>query len=331
MILNIAGNTLVNQHSDINKTAEILRDTSKCEFIVTSDLFMTPSARYSDLVLPAPSFLESENITTQWMNGDVIGYTNKIVEPPGECRFEYSWLKVIAKRLGLFEEFTAGLETEREWLQQCYSRLREDEPELPSFEKLRQTGMYQYSKRMNVVSFSEQRSDIDNNPFPTPSGKVEIYSPRLAALKDPAVPSIPGYVPAPEGPEDTLRKTYPLQMVGWHTLRRCHSIHDNNPALERIEPQRVWMNPSDAAERAVSDGDLVTVFNDRGKMLIPARVTDAVMPGVCAISQGAWYTPDKSGTDCAGSINVLTSQRPTPLAKGNPQHTNLVQVCKAEG
>ena len=65
-------------------------------------------------------------------------------------------------------------------------------------------------------------------------------------------------------------------------------------------------------------------------MMIPVKVTDRIMAGVAALSQGAWYRPDGEGTDRAGSINVLTSLKPTPYARGNPQHTNLVEVKRAE-
>jgi anaerobic dimethyl sulfoxide reductase subunit A len=68
------------------------------------------------------------------------------------------------------------------------------------------------------------------------------------------------------------------------------------------------------------------VWNDRGKIHVPAQVTLRIIRGAAALSQGAWYTPDASGIDIAGSINILTAQRPTPLARGNPQHTNLVEV-----
>ena len=87
-----------------------------------------------------------------------------------------------------------------------------------------------------------------------------------------------------------------------------------------MDPQTLWMNPADAADRNLKDGDLAEVFNDRGRIRMPVRVTDRIMPGVTAISQGAWYRPDKNGTDTAGSINVLTSLHPTPYARGNGQH-----------
>ena len=142
------------------------------------------------------------------------------------------------------------------------------------------------------------------------------------------MPAIPRYVEPPEGAADPLAEKYPLQMIGWHTKRRCHSIHDNNQAMHQIAPQTLWMHPADAAARNLQDGDEVLVWNDRGRIRIPLHVTGQIMKGVVAMAQGAWYRPDKDGTDTAGSVNVLTSQHPTPYAKGNPQHTNLVEVMK---
>ena len=143
-------------------------------------------------------------------------------------------------------------------------------------------------------------------------------------------PAIPRYVAPPEGAQDELTSKYPLQLIGWHTKRRCHSIYDNNLDMHKIEPQRLWMHPLDALERGVSEGDLVLVWNDRGATRVPVHLTERIAKSVCALPQGAWYHPDKHGVDTAGSINVLTTLKPTPYAKGNPQHTNLVQVKKAD-
>ena len=99
--------------------------------------------------------------------------------------------------------------------------------------------------------------------------------------------------------------------------------------LEEAFPQRIQINPVDAAARGIRDGDRVRVFNPRGETEIACRVTRRIMPGTVAIPQGAWWTPDKSGVDQAGSINVLTSARWTPLAFGNAQHTIMVEVKKA--
>ena len=90
----------------------------------------------------------------------------------------------------------------------------------------------------------------------------------------------------------------------------------------------MFINPLDAVERGIQDGDLVRVWNDRGKLVIQARLTERIMPGVVDIPQGAWWNPDANGIDQGGCINVLTSHRWTPLAFGSTQHTIMVQVAK---
>lgn len=326
MILNIAGNCLINQHGDINRSAEILRDTDRCEFIVVSDLFMTASAKFADLLLPGVSMFECNNLSLPWKYGEFVGYSNQCIAPLGESRQEYDWMSEVAGKLGLQEAFTEGL-TWDGWLRRQYEALREREKELPDYETLKEAGIYRYRNNPRHVAFEAQRKDPEGHPFATGSGKVELFMPAVygGRFADP-VPAIPRYVPPQEGWQDPLRRQYPLQMVGWHTLRRCHSVHDNNPALHKLDPQRLWMHPADAAERGIKDGDMVLVFNGRGRIRIPAHVTEEIMPGVIALSQGAWYKPDGEGTDEGGCINTLTSLRTSPLTHGNTQHTILAQV-----
>jgi len=184
------------------------------------------------------------------------------------------------------------------------------------------------------IAFEAQIRDPEHHPFETPSGRIEIVSAALYALHDPEIPAHPGYLPCREGPADPLRARYPIQLIGYHTKRRCHSFHDNNPLLEEADPQLLWLNPADAADRGIATGDTVRIWNDRGGIRIRCLVTDRVMRGVAALSQGAWYTPDPAAgdgrdpDDIRGNINTLTGFFPTPLAKGNPQHTNLVEVAR---
>ncbi len=94
-------------------------------------------------------------------------------------------------------------------------------------------------------------------------------------------------------------------------------------------PQRVFINPLDAKARGIKDGDSVQVFNQRGTMILPCRITPRIMPGVVDIPQGAWYEPDEQGIDRGGCVNMLTSHRWTPFAYASTQHTIMVQVEKA--
>ena len=104
--------------------------------------------------------------------------------------------------------------------------------------------------------------------------------------------------------------------------------------LEMLDPQSVHIHVEDAVARGIRDGDMVRVYNDRGSCVLPAKVTEYIARGVVSMAQGAWHTPDERGEDHRGSINNLTSLEPSPLAKGNAQHTNLVEIeiycCKKE-
>ena len=327
IIYNIAGNTLINQHSDCNKTAEILRDESKVEFIVVSDLFMTSSAKYADILLPSTSMFESENLANCGNWSDYLTYCNKAIEPMFECRDDYDWIADVAEKLGLKDKFTEGHNNVGEWCVTAYNELRKKEKELPSFEEFKARGIFKYPIKKKKIAFEKEIQDPANNKFKTPSGKIELFSERLYKLNNPAeIPAIPKYVPAFEGPEDPMIEKYPLQCMGWHYKRRCHSMHDNNEWMEEVAPQVMWINPADAVKRKIKNGDIVEIFNDRGRVHMPVKLTERILPGVVAIPQGGWYAPNKDGVDIRGNINTLTTHRPTPLAKGNPQHSNLVEV-----
>ena len=328
MIFNLASNTLINQHGDINRTAKLLKDTSKCEFIVCSDLFMTASAKFADLLLPGISMFEEENITKPWKFTEFLGFNNKVIEPLYECKTEYEWIRELAKGIGLEEEFTEGRDYSQ-WMSYIYEDLRTSEPELPEYDEFREKGIYKFEEGHYPISFEKEVKDPKHYPFPTPSGKIELFSTKLwkNPMKD-FMPPIPRYVAPPEGPQDPLTKRFPLQLSGWHSKCRTHTVHDNNLNLRKLDPQKLWIHPEDAAARSINDGDMVLVYNDRGQVKIPAKITDRVAKGVTTLSQGTCYTPDENGVDTRGSINVLTSQRPTPFARGNGQHTNLVEVKK---
>ncbi|MBE6121349.1 MAG: hypothetical protein E7190_01375 [Erysipelotrichaceae bacterium] len=329
MMLNLAGNTLINQHSDINDTIRILRDESLCQLIVCSDIFMTPSARFGDYVLPGASVFEVNNINAPWRGGNYVIRNNKVIDPLFGCRFEWEWLKEISKELGLYDQFAAGHDEHDYWLEESYRVLREKEPELPDYETFCREGGWQYRNKKIYIAFEDQIRDPEHHPFRTPSGKIEIFSKTLYDMHLENVPAVSGYIPCPEGPEDPLRETFPLQLIGWHTRRRTHSMHDNNEWQDEVEMPGLWMHPADAEARGIGNGDPVKVYNRRGTVIIPAVVTNRIMKGVVAMSQGGWYTPDQKGNDRRGSINVLTdAAHPTPLTKGNPQHTNLVEVEK---
>jgi anaerobic dimethyl sulfoxide reductase subunit A len=332
-----AGNALVNQHAEINRTTEILADDTKCEMIVVIDNQMTVSARYADIVLPDVTQAEQYDIANQGSAGN-LGYiisASQAIKPLFEAKTIYEMCSEIAKRLGVAEKFTEG-KTQEQWLREIYVGVRKLEPDLPSFDALRKRGIWKKANPNGpVVALKDFRDDPVKNKLTTPSGKIEIYSQQLADLNaswqlppGESINPIPGYMAVREGPEDPLRAKYPLQCIGHHYKARTHSSYGNVGWMKQAHPQMVWINPLDATPRDIADGDAVYVYNDRGRTKIVAKVTQRIAPGVVSVPQGAWYNPDAQGVDQNGCVNTLTSQHPTPLAKGNGQHTNLVQIEK---
>jgi anaerobic dimethyl sulfoxide reductase subunit A len=329
LIFNMAGNMLINQHSDINKTRQLLEDESKVEFIVVSELFMTSSAKYADILLPGTTFFERYDIGVPWCFGDYVVFGEKVIDPLYECRNEYDVFAEVAAKLGVKEKYTEG-RTILDLVKESVNRTKKElNPNFPTFDEFSKIGAYHFKYDEPLVGFKEQIDHPEKHSFETPSGKIELFSKQLWDMKQPnEIPAIAKYIPAWEGPSDPLTEKYPLQLIGWHYKRRCHSTYDNQPWLEEAAKQEMWINPTDAKQRGIENGDRVQVLNDRGSLVIDVKVTPRITPGVVGIPQGAWYTPDKDGLDQRGSLNVLTSQRPTPLAKANPQQTNLVEVKK---
>lgn len=329
MIWSYASNILINQHSDCNGTARILQDESKCEFILVHDVLMTPSAKFADILLPDATHFEREDITTYSSGIGYAIYHQKVVEPMYECKDIYTVTAELANRLGFGDQFTEG-KTEQDWLRECVKVAQDKDPHFPAFEDFRRQGIYKAAPLEPVIAYEQQIADPVNHPFQTPSGKIEIFSPRLWEKNNlRKIPAVPKYVPAWEGPNSPRKAKYPLQCIGYHCKQRVHSTFDNIPWTEEAAKQEVWISPGDAEERGIMNGDPVKVFNDRGAMIIAAKVTPRIMPGVAAIPQGAWWSPDSLGIDRRGNINTITKYHPTPLAKGNPQHTNLVQIERA--
>ena len=334
LIYAVASNILINQHANINRSVKILADENLAEFIVVQDQFLTPSGRFADILLPACTQFETWGLQDGWKFGEELIFGPKIVEAPFETKSDFRIFAELAELLGFGEEYTQGRD-EKEWVAWMMEKYKERRyPELPSLEEFERTnaGIYTQPVEKPAVALADFRKDPIANPLKTPSGRIEIFSKQLYDMDNPEeIPPIPKYIQEWESPFGPEAEQYPLQAVGHHVMNRVHSTHGNVDWLEEAFPHRVFINPLDAGERDITDGDEVKVFNDRGAIIIPCRVTLRMMPGVVDVPQGAWWKPDAEGNDRGGSINTLTSERWTPLAFGNAQHTIMVQVEKAAG
>jgi len=307
----------LNQILNLNKTIQAFK---KLEFIVTHEQFMTATAKFADIVLPTSTRLERNDISFGEDLRPAYGYLRQVVEPLGECKSHFEICVELAKRLGITDYAD---KTEEEYIMQMV-----EGSDIPDYETFKENGIYKVPLDEPYVAFKAQIEDPDNNPFPTPSGKIEIYSQLLADFKSREMPPIPKYIEPWEGPTDPLREKYPLQLITTHTYRRCHTVFETVPWLRELELQAVKINSRDAETRGIRDGDIVRVFNERGETRLPARLTNRIMPGVVDIPEGAWYDPDENGVDRGGNPNVLTKDTPSP-GGAFPSNTSLVEVAKA--
>jgi anaerobic dimethyl sulfoxide reductase subunit A len=315
-------NNFLNQLGNTNKSARALR---ALEFLIVSELFMTPTARFADILLPVTHAAERNDLTRPWPSGPYYTFVNKAVEPLGECKSDLEIACELAEKLG-FRDYNPL--SEEEWLRAFVEKNPETAEQIKDYEIFRREGIHRVKLAEPVVAFKEQIEDPENNPFPTPSGKIEIFSQRVAHLNNPLCPPIPKYLSTWEDQNDPLTEKYPLQLLSPHPKNRVHSHLYKVDWLREIEPHRAWINPVDAEPRGIKDGSEIYVFNDRGKLSITAWVTERILPGVICIFEGAWYDPDKAGTDRGGCVNTLTNDA---YSEGGASalNTALVQVSKA--
>jgi len=312
------GANFLNQHLNLNKGRQAL---TKQDFIVVHDLFLTPTAKYADIVLPVTHYLEQDDLGLPWTGGEYGIFMNKAVEPIPGPKSDLRIFTELAKRIGI-RDFND--KADMEWI----DTILRNEPDLPDLKALKEKDIYRFKTNGPLIAFSDQIKDPVNNPFPTPSGKIEIFSSRFNDMKNPSVPPIPKYIAPWEGPDDKIAEEYPVQLISPHSRARINSQLNNIGEIKKLEDDDLWMNPEDAHKRGIKDRGMVYVFNKRGRIYTRVKVTEAIMPGVASIDQGQWYEPDSQGIDLGSCVNVLTLDKKSPTGALS-SNTSLVQIEKA--
>ncbi|MCX6013802.1 MAG: molybdopterin-dependent oxidoreductase [Chloroflexi bacterium] len=315
-LLYIVNCNYLNQFGNINK---IIHALNKFEFIVIHEQFLTPTAKFADIVLPVNTFMERNDLAEGSINL-FCGYVNKVIDPLGESKSPFEIANELATKLGISNFAEKNVE---EWLREVVAGCKD----IPDYEEFKKQGLQKINTSSGLVAYEDQIKDPVNHPFGTPSGKIEIYSQEIANINNSSLPPVPKYIETWESPNDPLINKYPLQLITTHPQRRAHSQFDNLPWLKELYTHSVTINTIDAQNRGIKDCDLVKVFNDRGAMIIPANVTERIMPGVVDVPEGARYNPDKNGFDMGGCANVLTMDGSSP-GGAFPCNTCLVQIIK---
>jgi anaerobic dimethyl sulfoxide reductase subunit A len=239
---NLGGNYLC-QGSDVHKS---LRALGSLELVVSHEQFLTPTARWSDVVLPVTTFLEREDIV--FPEGNFLFYSRRVIDPVGQARNDYDILRDLSERLGFQAEFSEGRD-EATWLERFLA-----DSEVPDPEGFRRTGVYA-GPEQERTALSAFIADPQAHPLGTTSGRIELASAQYARTGFPAVPEFRGQAADPE---------HPLALISPHARYRVNSQFSNDPQLRAREPQALVINPADADRRGVADGTLVRCSARRG-------------------------------------------------------------------
>lgn len=330
-----AGGNPFHHHQDLHRLEQAWR---RPETIIFHEQYWTAAARRADIVLPATTALERDDIGCATREGLYIAM-RRACAPQGEARDDHAILAAIAARLGFRDRFTEGL-SERGWLERIYrenaKRVGEYGVALPSFEEFWERGLIDLSAYdAPQVMHAAFRADPIRHPLRTASGRIEIFCEEIAGFALEDCPGHPLWIEPFEWLGSALAQEYPLHLISDQPPRRLHSQLDRSPyskAGKIAGREPAWINTADAAARGIEAGDLIELFNARGRCLAGARVSDDVMPGVVRLATGAWWDCPDGGTERAGNPNALTLDRgASSFSQGCSAQTCLIEARRFEG
>ncbi|MBK7136880.1 MAG: molybdopterin-dependent oxidoreductase [Rhodocyclales bacterium] len=343
------GSDWFNQLTHINKEIEAAK---KLEFIVCQDSTITPSGLWADVLLPIATHFERHGVALPWYKGHYYIHRPKAIAPLGEAKTDFQVFTELAYRL---EQLDPALKDFGKRYNPRADRSYFDNPDATdeaylaawwqgkvqahqgvtmSWGEFKRRGVYKFEFKQPLVAFREQIEQ--GKPFQTPSGKIEILSTTLAQVTDWTktqwgyeIPAIPKWIEPFESLNHPLAKVYPFHMITPHPRWRTHSIFHNIPWLRETFQQEITLNAADAKRLGIRTGDMAEAWNARGRIVLPAYVTERCMPGVVVVYEGAWMDRDRNGVDRAGNPDFLTLDEPSP-AGAFAYNTILCNVKKTD-
>ena len=332
-----AGGNPFHHHQDLNRLA---RAWQRPDTVVVHEPWWTPTARMADIVLPATTTLERDDIAAT--SGDPwLVAMQRAVDPPGEARNDRTILAALAGRLGVAEDFTGGRD-DAAALRAMYDDARRSAArhghELPDFDAFWAVGHFRYDLPPPPPPYAEFRRAPDAAPLATPSGRIELFSATIDGFGYDDCPGHPTWLPPTEW-AGTASTGAPIHLLSPQPGTRLHSQLDMagvSAASKVAGREPCVVSRDDAAARGIADGDVLRVWNARGETHVGAVVSDDVVPGVALLATGAWWTPlDPAQDDSAelhGNPNVLTRDVPTSrLAQATTAQSVLVQIARVAG
>ncbi len=335
-----AGGNPFHHHQDLTR---LRKAWAKPETIIVNEPWWTGAARHSDIVFPCNTPLERNDISASSIDCHLTPMV-KAVDSFGESLCDFEIYSLLSEKLGFRDEFTEG-RTEMEWVEHLYAVTRksalEHDIELPEFDAFWAGEQFSVADKVpnRVFDLEAFRNEPDANPLKTPSGKIEVYSSTIASFGYDDCRGHPMWFDGEEWLGAERANEYPLHLLSNQPKKKLHSQYDHGVASREAkirEREIVRMNPTDAAERGLADGDIVRVFNDRGSCLAAALTHDGIRQGVVELPTGAWYDPENLSAgklmDVHGNPNVLTRDKgSSKLAQSTTAHSCLVEIERFSG
>jgi biotin/methionine sulfoxide reductase len=328
-----AGGNPFHHQQDLARLEQAWR---KPETVIVHDSWWTPVARRADIVLPATTTLERNDIGGT-SRDPVIFAMRRLVDPVGQARNDVDALADIADLLGCREPFTGGMD-ETGWLDHLFDDMAARAVRAgiapPDREAFRRDGYWRVPPmERDEVMLREFREDPVANPLATPSGRIELRSARVASFGYDECPGHPAWLE----PAEWLgaAEADELHLLSHQPRYRLHSQLGQTSAgtAEQVDGREpVLISPAEAARRNIEDGDAVRIWNGRGACHAAARITAGLRDGVVILPTGSWFEPDETGTtDLHGNPNMLTRDAGTSrLAQGTSAQTALVRLEKLQ-
>ena len=327
-----AGGNPFHHQMDLKKLVKAFKQP---DTVIVNEIWWNSLARHADIVLPATTSLERNDIGIRHWD-QTISPMHKSIEPIGESKSDYEIFSSIADKLKISSKFTED-RNEDEWLRFLWDEARKGAQEsnfsLPDFDKFWKSGFQNVlSPKKQTILLEDFRIDPKKNPLPTPSGKIEIFSKTIASFNYKDCLGHPAWIEQDEWLGSDLVKKFPLQLISGQPHNRLHSQLDNGSESQKdkiLGREAIKINPDDAKSRGLENGEIVEVFNNRGKCLAGVTISKEVMKGVVFLPVGAWYDPLSDDFCIHGNPNVLTKDIGTSsLAQGPSAHSTLVQIKK---
>jgi len=292
-------------------------------FTVVHELFFTDTTDYADYILPATTFLEHTDVQGAYGHY-FVQLSQKAIEPPGDARPNVWLFAELARRMGFDEE--CFRDSEMDLIGQALGIGPDGHSTRPEMEHITLDDLREHGH----IPLGFHR-DPEARPFqpyiagtlPTPTGKIEFYSERLAAQ---GLDGLPAFIPPTESRWGEGAKRFPLEFLSRKADNYMNSTFANLDGHRRMEArtsQRLEMHPTDATARGIREGDAVLVWNDRGTLKLTALLNPGLPAGVVA-GKLDWAKLSADGEN----VNALTSERLTDIGAGATFYSTLVEVGK---